>query len=32
MVKLDGLKTDDLLEQRYQKFRKMGVFGEEVIP
>jgi len=29
LVKLDGLKTDDLLEQRYQKFRKMGVFGEE---
>ncbi len=32
MVKLDGLKTDDLLEQRYQKFRKMGVFGEEMVP
>jgi acetyl-CoA carboxylase carboxyl transferase subunit alpha len=32
LVKLDGLKTDDLLEQRYQKFRKMGVFGEEMVP
>jgi acetyl-CoA carboxylase carboxyl transferase subunit alpha len=32
LIKLDGLKTDDLLEQRYQKFRKMGVFGEEVMP
>jgi len=32
MVQLDGLKTDDLLEQRYQKFRKMGVFSEEVVP
>ncbi|MBI3811736.1 MAG: acetyl-CoA carboxylase carboxyltransferase subunit alpha [Nitrospirae bacterium] len=32
LIKLDGLKTDDLLEQRYQKFRKMGIFGEEVIP
>jgi acetyl-CoA carboxylase carboxyl transferase subunit alpha len=32
MLKLDGLKTDDLLEQRYQKFRKMGVFSEEVMP
>jgi len=32
LVKLDGIKTDDLLEQRYQKFRKMGVFGEEMVP
>lgn len=31
LIKLDGLKTDDLLEQRYQKFRKMGVFSEEVM-
>ena len=32
LAKLDGLKTDDLLEQRYQKFKKMGVFGEEIVP
>jgi acetyl-CoA carboxylase carboxyl transferase subunit alpha len=32
LVKLEGLKTDDLLEQRYQKFRRMGVFGEERAP
>ncbi|MBI3995952.1 MAG: acetyl-CoA carboxylase carboxyltransferase subunit alpha [Nitrospirae bacterium] len=31
MVELEGMKTDDLLEQRYQKFRKMGVFGEEMV-
>ena len=26
---LRGLPTDELLEQRYQKFRRMGVFTEE---
>jgi acetyl-CoA carboxylase carboxyl transferase subunit alpha len=31
LAKLDGLKTDDLLEQRYQKFKKMGVFGEDFV-
>jgi acetyl-CoA carboxylase carboxyl transferase subunit alpha len=25
---LSGIPTDDLLEQRYQKFRRMGVFEE----
>ncbi|MBI3611220.1 MAG: acetyl-CoA carboxylase carboxyltransferase subunit alpha [Nitrospirae bacterium] len=29
---LDGMKTDDLIEQRYQKFKKMGVFGEDIVP
>jgi len=32
LAMLDGLKTDDLLEQRYQKFKKMGVFGEDIAP
>ena len=25
---LNGIPIDDLLEQRYQKFRRMGVFEE----
>jgi acetyl-CoA carboxylase carboxyl transferase subunit alpha len=27
--KLDGLPMDEILRQRYEKFRRMGVFGEE---
>jgi acetyl-CoA carboxylase carboxyl transferase subunit alpha len=27
--KLEGLALDEILRQRYEKFRRMGVFGEE---
>ena len=27
--KLEGIPTDELLEARYQKFRRMGVFLDE---
>lgn len=29
--KLEGLSLDEILRQRYEKFRRMGVFGEENI-
>ena len=29
--KLEGLSIDEILRQRYEKFRRMGVFGEEGI-
>ncbi len=29
MNKLEGLALDEILRQRYEKFRRMGVFGEE---
>lgn len=30
--KLEGLALDEILRQRYEKFRRMGVFGEEGPP
>jgi len=30
--KLDGMRLDDIVEQRYRKFRRMGVFLEEAGP
>jgi acetyl-CoA carboxylase carboxyl transferase subunit alpha len=27
--KLDGLPIDEIVRQRYEKFRNMGVYGEE---
>jgi len=30
--KLEGLALDEILRQRYEKFRRMGVFGEESPP
>jgi acetyl-CoA carboxylase carboxyl transferase subunit alpha len=29
LTKLEGLTTDDLLAQRYEKYRRMGVWGED---
>jgi acetyl-CoA carboxylase carboxyl transferase subunit alpha len=31
LEKLGGLRVDELLESRYQKFRQMGVFEEKII-
>ena len=32
LSRLSGMTGKDLIEQRYQKFRKMGVFTEEIVP
>jgi acetyl-CoA carboxylase carboxyl transferase subunit alpha len=32
LTKLEGLTTDDLLAQRYEKYRRMGMWGEDRLP